>query len=58
MGAIAIAIPFLVPELFHFVPPTLPIWILLIVVFGATAAALNSVLHQPAIFDRLKQLIA
>jgi hypothetical protein len=57
MGAVGIAVPFLVPELFHFVPPTLPMWIVLIGIFGATAALLNSVLHQPVIFDRLKQLV-
>ncbi len=58
MGAVGIAVPFLVPDLLHFVPPTLPMWIVLIGVFGATAALLNGVLHQPAIFDRLKQLVS
>lgn len=58
MGALGIAVPFLVPDLFHFVPPTLPMWIALISVFGATAALLNGVLHQRAIFNRLKQLVS
>jgi cation-transporting ATPase E len=58
LGAAGIAVPFLVPDLFHFVPPTLPIGIVFVGVFGATAAVLNSVLHQSAIFERLKQLIA
>jgi hypothetical protein len=58
MGTVAIGILYLAPGLFLFVPPTLPIWIALIGVFGAMAAALNSVLRQPAIFDRLKKLIA
>lgn len=53
-----IAIPFVAPRTFHFVPPTLPIWVLLIAMFGSTAITLNIALHHLGILDRLKQLIS
>lgn len=53
-----IILPFIAPSTFRFVLPTEEVWLLLVVVFGITATALNIALHHLDFLDRLKQLMS
>jgi cation-transporting P-type ATPase E len=57
LGAFTIAAPFVLPHTFSFVPPTFPIWILLIAMFGVTAGILHVGLRNKYIVNSLKQLV-